>query len=304
MFQLKTGYFISGIITGLIFLFSFLIHLPDGTMHIYFCSVGQGDGAYITFPDGRDMIVDGGPDNSILQCLSRHMPFWDRHINIVVSTHPQKDHLQGLLSVVERYDIDYIVRSDIANSTDGYKKFISLITQKHIPVHYVVTGDAITIGKTTIHIIWPTDEEVASFHPIEYEYNQLAADVLGVQDTGNVNDAAVVFWLQYGSFDGLFTADADTRVEGQFTGSALPDGQVEVLKVPHHGSKTGMNQAFVDWVAPKLAVISVGKNTFGHPSAEAIHLLQSVGARVLRTDQLGDIEVVSDGKTWGVREKK
>src|SRR3989344_8210677 len=122
MFKLRVGYLISGVATGLVLLFSFLGSLPDGTLHIVFCDVGQGDAAYIRFPDGRDMVVDGGPNDRVIACLGRHMPFWDRHIDMVAMTHPQKDHMQGLIAVFERFDVDYFLRSDIGNTTEGYQR--------------------------------------------------------------------------------------------------------------------------------------------------------------------------------------
>ena len=84
MFRLRIGYLLTGIATGLVLLFNFLGSLPDGKLRIFFCDVGQGDAAYIRFPDGRDMLVDGGPNNKVLSCLGNHVPFWDRHINLVV----------------------------------------------------------------------------------------------------------------------------------------------------------------------------------------------------------------------------
>jgi len=125
-------------------------------------------------------------------------------------------------------------------------------------------------------------------------------NVLGTTSDANLNDGSLVFFLRYGSFDALLPGDADQHVENYYTGDTLADGVVELLKVPHHGSKTGMTQAFVDWVNPVISVISVGKNSYGHPSAEAINMLQSIGSRILRTDKEGDIEVVSDGKSWRV----
>ena len=104
MFKLRVGYVISGIVTGLILLFSFIATLPDGKLHIVFCDIGQGDAAYVRFPDGRDMLIDGGPNDKVLNCLGKHMPFWDRRINLVVLTHPQKDHMQGLNPVLEHSD--------------------------------------------------------------------------------------------------------------------------------------------------------------------------------------------------------
>src|SRR5574341_1833681 len=129
MFKLRIGYVISGIATGLVLLFSFIATLPDGKLHLVFCDVGQGDAAYVRFPDGRDMVVDGGPNDKVLGCLGNHMPFWDRHIKIVVMTHPQKDHMQGLISVLDRYRVDYFVRSDVANDTEGYKKLMEVVAR-------------------------------------------------------------------------------------------------------------------------------------------------------------------------------
>ncbi len=269
MFRLRTGYLISGIITGCILVFSFFGSLPDGKLHIIFCDVGQGDAAYIKFPDGRDMVVDGGPNDNVLGCLGNSMPFWDRHIDMVLLTHPQKDHMQGLISILERYDVDYFVRSDIENTTEGYEKLLALAAAKNIPVKYMTAGESITVDNTVLRFLGPPADMVSR----------------------ELNEHSLVFVLDYGTFDALFTGDAT------FSESVEP---VEVLKVPHHGSKTGMNEAFLNRLKPTLAVISVGKNNYGHPAQEALNLLQTVGARVLRTDEEGDIEVASDGRGWTV----
>lgn len=276
MFRLRIGYFLGGIATGLMLLFSFIVSLPDGKLHIVFCDVGQGDGAYIRFPDGRDMVVDGGPNDKILGCLGRYMPFWDRHLDMVLLTHPQKDHMQGLISVFERYSVDYFMRSDVENSTDGYKKLQDMVLSKKIPQKFVTTGEMIDVSETKLAVVWPSP------------------NVLGVST--DVNSASVVFWLRYGSFDALFTSDASLRQD-----FARPTGDVvEVLKVPHHGSKTGMSEEFLDWLKPQLAVISVGQNSYGHPSQESIRQLRQKDSKILRTDEEGDIEVVSDGRGWSV----
>jgi competence protein ComEC len=293
MFKLRWGYLISGIITGCILLVSFIGSLPDGKLHIFFCNVGQGDATYVRFPDGRDMLVDGGPNDSVLQCLGRHMPFWDRNIDIVVNSHPQKDHLAGLISVLNRYTVEYVVRSDLASSSDVYAQFTDAITTHHVPVRLVTRGEKISIGSASISIIWPSESQIALMRP--------GTGVLGASTDTNLNDGSLVFFLRYGSFDVLFPGDADSHVEGQYTGEQLADDHVEVLKVPHHGSKTGMTQGFVDWLKPAISVISVGKNSYGHPSAEAITMLQMIDSKILRTDQVGDIEIVSDGKRWEIR---
>lgn len=271
--KLHIGYVIGGIATGFVLLFNFLSSLPDGKLHIIFCDVGQGDAAYIRFPDGRDMLVDGGPNNKVLGCLGKHMPFWDRTIDLVVLTHPEKDHMQGLLGVFERYTIGHFVRSDVSNATEGYALLAALVNSRQIKEKFVTTGEQVTIGSSILAVIQPD------------------TNILGVTSQGT-NEASVVFVLSHGSFDVLFTSDASMRM-------AL-DG-IEVLKVPHHGSKTGMTVDFINALKPKLAVISVGQNSYGHPTQEILSMLADAHAQVLRTDQAGDIEIVSDGKVWIVR---
>ena len=313
MFRLRTGYFIGGIATGLALIFSFIFTLPDGKLHLYFCDVGQGDAAYVRFPDGRDMLVDGGPNDKVLGCLGKYMPFWDRHINIVLMTHPQRDHLQGLIAVLDRYDVDYFVRSDIDNATEGYQELQDVVKKKNIPVKFATRGETISVASTTLSVLWPSSDQIARMKPTlssSGPLSPLSPQVLGSQST-DLNDGSIVFWLRYGSFDALFTGDADTHVEENYRNEValrLRSGQalnvLEVLKVPHHGSKTGISETFIQRLKPKLAVISVGKNSYGHPNAEIINRLADTESRVLRTDQEGDIEVVSDGKNWIVETGK
>lgn len=323
MFKLRTGYLISGIVTGLILLFSFITTLPDGKLHIVFCNVGQGDAAYIRFPDGHDMVVDGGPDDQVINCLGKHMPFWDRRIDLVVLSHPQKDHMAGLVSVFDRFKVQYFIHSDVSEKTEGYDKLIAEVKTKKIPEKLVTAGDAITVGNTNLAIVWPSKTEIASIKP---------ASVLGATTDTNVNEACVVLHLSYGRFDALFTGDADSPVDPEIFSRQFADsGELEVLKVPHHGAKTGMTDDFLNWLYPNgrsgkcnstfnqssitnnhepitnnaslcpLAVISVGKNSYGHPAPETISRLKAKGVKVLRTDEAGDVEVISDGKSWNYK---
>ncbi len=306
MFKLRIGYLIVGITTGLILLLGFFWSLPDGKLHIVFCDVGQGDAAYIRFPDGRDMLVDGGPNDAVLGCLGRHMPFWDRHINIVALTHPQKDHMQGLITVLERYGTDYFVRSDIANTTEGYGQLMDVVKRRMVKQRFVTTGEAIMVGSTTLSVLWPSEDQIANFKRslLASQGETLQGSVLGVSSPSNLNDGSVVFLLRYGNFDALFPGDADIRVESGWRNLQLADRTLEVLKYPHHGSKTGMTEEFLEMLQPKLAVISVGKNSYGHPAGSVISALDASRVPVKRTDKEGDIEIVSDGRRWEVDSKR
>ncbi len=296
MFKLKTGYFITGIITGCILLFNFFAHFPDGKLHVVFCNVGQGDAAYITFPGGRDMLIDGGPGGQtpkVLGCLANHMSIFDRTIDVVMLTHPEEDHMGGLNEIVKRYTVGTFVHSDVANTTKGFQALQQLLKEKHISERIVAADETISVGASTLFVLWPTQQSLAATR----------GNVLGAT---HVNDASVVVKLSYGTFDVLFPGDADSRIDGELIKRPIreTDG-MEVLKVPHHGSKTGMTDGFLSWLGTvHLAVISVGKNSFGHPAPEIIEALQQRRTQILRTDQEGDIEIVTDGTTWTVKTAK
>ena len=117
--------------------------------------------------------------------------------------------------------------------------------------------------------------------------------VLGINTEGEVNDTSLVFELDYGQFEALLTGDISTKVESQ-----LDLDDIEILKVAHHGSKYSTSEEFLEKSRPELAIISVGKNSFGHPTREVIEKLNQAGGELLRTDQEGEIEVVSNGETW------
>lgn len=295
MFKLKYGYIVAGIATGLVLFAIFLWSLPDGKLHIRFCDVGQGDAAYVRFPDGRDMLVDGGPNDKVLECLGRAMPFWDRHINLVVMTHPQKDHMQGLITVLDRFDTDYFVRSDVDHTSVGYQKLMKVVKKRNFSVEFITAGEKISIGSAVLTLLWPSGEQIAS---TKY------SDVLAATTEKNLNDYSLVFLLTYGSFETLFTGDADSRVDALYEYRLIANKDIEVLKFPHHGSKTGASNTFLDIVSPQLAVISTGKNSYGHPTKEALETLRQKVIQTLRTDEEGDIEIVSDGRNWTVNTQK
>lgn len=287
--------------------YGILSTLPDGKIHIFFCNVGQGDGAYIKNPNGMDMVIDGGPDDSILACLGRHMPFYDRTIDLVLLTHPQKDHMQGLISVVERYHVNHFIIGNEGNPTDGYDHLLLDLRKMKLPVHNLYAGDKFRMGNVKYDVIWPSLSWVAAH--IEASPSALNtlpsrnAGVLGVSTSNDLNDFSYVIHISFNHFDALFTGDGDQKIQPEIMENGeIP--KVEVLKFPHHGSKTGISKEFLEKVSPQFSVISVGRNSYGHPSHEAMDLLNSEHIQYLRTDQHGDIEVVSDGEKWNVKTQK
>lgn len=283
--------------------------LPDGKLHAYFCSVGQGDAIYIRMPNQNDVLIDGGPNAQVLNCLGRHMPFYDRTLELVVMTHPQKDHFGGLIDVLGRYNVQNFMTIPLTNDTDSFHALVKIWKEKKIIPRYLTTGQQIRFGSATMSVIWPQKEWLVG--SLGITDNGLASlsskgesrQVLGYATDKDLNLFSLYLHLQYGNFDTLFTGDGDqsTQVAIQETGvwSLLPEN-IEVLKVPHHGSKTGMIDEFIHRLQPKLSIIEVGKNSYGHPNKEVIEKLSAWG-KVVRTDKNGDIEVVSDGKKWWVR---
>jgi competence protein ComEC len=268
---------------------------PDNLVHIWICDVGQGDGILIQ-RRFTQILIDVGPDESITSCLSRHMPFYDQKIDLVLITHPQQDHQGGLSSIANRYSIMQYVSIPNSGEIQIYEWLEEQWKTGKLIVANTFSGDKIIVNGLQLRVIWPTREFIKthSTEPI--------TRVLGINTDGSdLNGFAIVSQFTYGEFDLLLTADADAQVEPAIMSTGLLS-EVEVLKVPHHGSKTGMIPDWLKIVSPQLAVISSGKhNSFGHPAIEALDLLSGFGVKTMRTDQLGDIEIITNGKTYWVK---
>jgi competence protein ComEC len=262
--------------------------LNDGKLHIIVCDVGQGDGILIRTPDGSDILVDGGPDDSILNCLSSHLPFWDRTIELMVLTHPHTDHAAGLVDVLKRYTVLYFVTEKVLGSTATYKRLEDELAAQKLSAQYSFAGDRIDLAdKTQLLTLWPTREW--------FNASQLQAKN---EQNLDLNGFCLVQLFTYGNFTLLLTGDAGSLTEDKI---AAEVGKVDVLKVPHHGSKTGMGDYFLSQINPSIAIISVGTNNrYGHPAQSALDLLKSHNIKTFRTDQDKTVEIVSDGQTLSV----
>jgi competence protein ComEC len=261
----------------------------DGKLHVVVCNVGQGDGILIKTTDGSDILIDGGPDDSILNCLSSHMPFWDRTIELMVLTHPHTDHAAGLVDVLKRYTVLHFVTEKVLGSTATYKRLEDELATQKLTAKYLISGDRIDlVDKTQLLTLWPTEELINS--------NQLQDK----NDSQNLdlNGLSLIQLFTYGNFTMLLTGDAGLLAEDKI---AVEVGRVDVLKVPHHGSKTGMSDYFLSQISPSLAIISVGANNrYGHPAQTALDLLNFHNIKTFRTDQDGEVEIISDGKSFSV----
>ena len=269
-------------ILGLLLVAAILIWLAvfsqprAGLLEVDFFDVGQGDAIFIETPKGYQVLIDGGPDASVLEKLGQEMPFYDRSIDLIILTHPEADHITGLIEVLKNYQIGQILENGFKRETAGYKEWQRLIKEKNIPVKITQAGQVVNLSQgIKIRILWPDKTAVNS-------------------SPESSNNISVVSQLIYGQREFLFTGDIEKQVELNLAVAGI-DLESDVLKAAHHGSKTSTNQLFLEKVNPNIAVISAGdKNPYGHPHQEVLERLKNV--KTYRTDQNGNIEILTNGQ--------
>ncbi|MBI2609687.1 MBL fold metallo-hydrolase [Candidatus Giovannonibacteria bacterium] len=250
------------------------ISAADSRLKFIMLDVGEGDSIFIETPSGNQVLVDGGPDKKVLKELGSVMPFYDRALDLVVLTHPNLDHIAGLVDVLNNYKVGMILDTGDFYALPDYEEFKKLAEKKGIKRIQARRGMKLELDTgTEFSVLWP--EQLVS---------------------GDPNYNSVISKLSFGETDFLLTGDAEKGEELSLV-SFGDDLKSEVLKVGHHGSKTSSNPLFLDRVRPEYALISVGrKNKFGHPSVEVMNNLGAVGAKIFRTDLNSRIEIRSDGK--------
>jgi len=242
----------------------------DNKLHIHFYDIGQGDGIYIRTPAGQDIIIDGGPDATILGKLGQDMPFYDREIELMIPTHPDADHITGLVDILERYEVKMVLWNGAEKGTAVFKKMKKLIQEKNVPTKIAIVGQEITAGNVKFYILHSEKEDK------------------------DMNNTSIVAKLIYGKDTTLFTGDAGKPVEYDLIKQGF-NLKSDILKVGHHGSKTCTSQEFLEAVDPEYAIISVGAhNSYGHPTKEVLDRLK--GRKIFRTDLDGDVECILDGR--------
>lgn len=263
-------------------------------LQIIACDVGQGDAILIT-QNSSQILIDGGPNNNVIDCLSDHMPFWDNQIEIVILTHPQADHYKGLIKVFEEYRVNYYLFSSLNSSNQSYKVLSNLAQNKAKNIINPNKGLTIRLGLIYLDILWPSEQFLVQ-NNINYTQN-----VLGTSTTKkDPNIFSTVVELKYFSFSAIFTGDIGPDIADILTDNIL-SSHVTLLKIPHHGSKNGLSEKLLIKLNPKLAIISVGKNQWGHPHKEVLDLLNKYKVNTLRTDQLGDIVISTNGNNYKIK---
>jgi competence protein ComEC len=240
-------------------------------LKVIFFDVGQGSAVFVEASNSNQALIDGGPGSQILGKLGGVMPFFDRSIDIIILTHPDADHINGLVEVLEKYDAGGIIDPCIDDSSAAYSRWKKLIEKKKIKRFCAVSGKKIRLaGNTEINILYP-------FSP------------LAGRSFKNTNDSSVVAKIVYGESSILLTGDAEEKTEYQLVNSG-DNLKSQVMQVGHHGSKSSTSDSFLKSVSPETAVIQVGaQNRYGHPAQEVLSRLKNIRAEVFRTDTDGDI---------------
>jgi competence protein ComEC len=263
----------------------------DGRLHITMLSVGQAESLLMRLPDGTTILVDGGGylhdngrdfgERTLAPALFK---LGVRRIDHLILTHSHPDHVGGLAFVARTIPVGRFWETAAGGNGDGYHQLRAALDGNRVPARQLVAGDSIALsGGVSLQVLSP--------HAISKRAG------LSVDDM-SMNDDSLVFRLVYKSFSMLFTADAGFPAEDRMLADDV-DLKATVLKVGHHGSRYSTSEAFLNRVAPSVAVISAGNNnSFGLPSSRTLALLARQGIRTYRTDLDGTIELTSDGVTW------
>lgn len=248
---------------------------------VSFFDVGQGDAILIQTPSGHDVLIDGGPSDSVLVRLDEKMNYFDRHIDMIIATHDDSDHITGLVPVLKKYSVDHIVRSPVYSDTELAHVFASSSENENAVMHIGEKGDVIDLGDgAAMRILYPTTT---------------------ISPKSDTNDASVSVLLTYGEHSFLLTGDLSTRYESRLLNEQLPH-HITVFKAGHHGSKTSSGETLLSYIRPEYAVISAGKdNRYGHPHADTLGRLKVYAQETVSTAASGTLVFETDGRLLTIR---
>ncbi|KKT96610.1 MAG: Metallo-beta-lactamase domain protein [Parcubacteria group bacterium GW2011_GWA2_45_15] len=245
---------------------------PSNVLSVYFLDVGQGDAIFIDSPTHGRVLIDGGANRKVLSELGKILPFADKRIDVIVETHPDKDHIGGLPEVVSRFEIGMFLEPGVESENTIDDELKKRLAQSKIPELLAKRGMVVNFGDgTKLQILFPLpDQDVSNWE---------------------TNSASIVARLVYGDKSFLLTGDSPIRIENVLLNLDPSLLDSDVLKAGHHGSRTSTSLPYAEAVSPEYAVISVGKdNTYGHPHQEVLNILETIGAEIVSTVEGGTIK--------------
>ncbi len=265
-FSILGGIFALAIILSVI-----ILHSRDEVLRVIFLDVGQGDAILIS-QGSQQVLIDGGKDGKLLlEKLGKYIPFWDRKIENIIETHPDQDHIGGLVEVLQTYEVESVLETKMQSDSQTFKKLEEIIAKNKVEKVEAKKDVSLKFSNgATLQILYPFDSVM---------------DVNG-KDT---NMYSVLAKLIVGENKFLLTGDLPTTQENELLSGDI-DVSAQFLKVAHHGSKYATSNEFLDKVKPTEAIISVGKNnSYGHPNPETLQRLTAHRINIHRTDESGDL---------------
>lgn len=255
---------------------------------LYFFDVGQGDSQLILLPSpdrrtpGIRILIDGGPNKERLaEQLFNVLPGTSRYIDLAILSHPQTDHFAGFIGILKNYRLGAFVFNGLSGVSKSYKELDNALMEKSVRKIKLAAGDKIKYGTYVLNFISPSAAAL---------------------NNKNINKTSLVFILETGLAKTFFTGDIGFETEDEIRRNY--DLDADILKVPHHGSKYSSGDKFLKAVTPKVSVIGVGRNSYGHPTQETLSRLTAVGSQIYRTDKNGAIKLIIDDEKISIFTKK
>ncbi len=248
------------------------VHTANGTLHVTFIDVGQGDSILVTCGEDDVMLIDAGEAKNVQAVKDELDERGITQIDVIVATHPHADHIGGITEMIDAFEVGRVYMPDMQSDSKTYQNLRDSIENHHVLLIEAYAGESFELGGAACTIVSPDKD-----------------------DNKDANNESVMLLLDYLDSEFLFTGDAEEWAENEVLGAGYHI-DADVLKVAHHGSSTGTSEAFLQAVTPDYAIISCGiDNKYGHPHEETLDLLNKYGIDTLRTDILGDVDFVSDG---------
>lgn len=253
----------------------------NGKLTVAFLDVGQGDAIFIESPTGTQVVVDGGPDSSVVRELSGVMPLWDRSLDAIIVTNPDQDHFAGFLDVLKRYDVAREFESGTAKDSPMYNALVKAVESEGVSRTFPKRSETIDLGGGAyLKVLFP-DRDVTAL---------------------DSNPGSIIMQLVYGDTRVMLMGDTVVPVEDFVTALDGEKLKSQILKLGHHGSRTSSGEKLLAMVDPDVAIVSAGcDNSYGHPHKEVLERLAAHKIPYLWTCKEGTIEFSSDGKVWSKR---